>query len=118
MIALYYKQLRVNLQLQQQILIFCYGISFVIREEKYLIMKKIIASLMFIASVAFVSAQTPQTTTSETKQTHTEHKKTTTTNSNPGVKMSTTKKHNGWKKGKHNGAVKETKTTTTTTTNP
>ncbi|HSU50393.1 MAG TPA: hypothetical protein VLJ41_07380 [Segetibacter sp.] len=81
-------------------------------------MKKMIASLMLVGTVAFVSAQTPQTTKSETKQMHAEHKKTTTTTINPGAKMSTTKKHHGWKKGKHNGTIKETKTTTTTTVNP
>ncbi len=98
---------------------FCYGIPFAKEEVKYLIMKKIVTSLMFVASVAFVSAQTPQSSTTETKQTHVEHKKTTTTHKedNPGVKVSVTKKHNGWRKGKHKGAaVKQSKTTTTTTT--
>jgi hypothetical protein len=86
-------------------------------------MKKIFVSAMFLASVAVVSAQTGQTNASETKQkrTHMVHKKTTSTSSNNGmgVKMSTTKKHHGWTKGKHRGAaIKQTKTTTTTTTTP
>jgi hypothetical protein len=92
-------------------------------KSKILNMKKIIACLLLTASVAVVSAQTPQTTT-ETKQkatTHTEHKKTTTTkeSATPTVEVNVSKKTKHSDNGAQKGTTeKKTKTTTTTTTNP
>jgi hypothetical protein len=82
-------------------------------------MKKIFVSMVFMASIAVVNAQTGQATTTETKQkTHVEHKRTTTTkhNNDADVNVSVTKKHHAPYNGKHRAAVKQTKTTTTTTT--
>jgi hypothetical protein len=97
-------------------------------------MKKIFVSLFFVgASVVIASAQTgqgpaqsTQSSTSTTQKTTT-HKKTTSSTSANGDATATsgkssTKKHHGWKKGKHLGSTKpvikhSTKTTTTTTAN-